>query len=79
VTLDGCYQLPLVSKVRGTSVAWQVLPPADCNRNPPHGPMAAAMARAKGLEYRGYTVVQVGNKGLGGGGKAVKGRCCHTL
>jgi hypothetical protein len=50
--------LPL--KHHGVSVAWQVLPPALCCRNPPYTPTAEAQAARAALQYRGYTVLQVG-------------------
>lgn len=59
VTLDGVARVGLPLKYNGVHVAWQVLPPASCCRNPPHAPTADAQMARWMLQYRGYTVLQV--------------------
>jgi hypothetical protein len=53
VTLDGLERVGMHCKHNGVNVAWQVLPPAWCARNPPHGPTAEAQAHRWALQYRG--------------------------
>ncbi|WIA31546.1 hypothetical protein OEZ86_002437 [Tetradesmus obliquus] len=59
ITLDGVVRVGLPLKHSGVSVAWQVVPPAWCSRNPPYTPTAEAQAQKWALQYRGYTVLQV--------------------
>lgn len=59
ITLDGVERVGLPLKHNGVSVAWQVVPPAWCSRNPPHSPTAEAQMHRWALQYRGYTVLTV--------------------
>ncbi|KAF8070897.1 5-methyltetrahydropteroyltriglutamate--homocysteine methyltransferase [Scenedesmus sp. PABB004] len=59
LTLDGLVRVGLPLKHSGVCVAWQVVPPAWCARNPPYAPTAAAAATRWALQYRGYTVLAV--------------------
>ena len=85
LTMDGSYVVPVSMKHKGLHLAWEVLPPAWCTRNPPYAATAAAVARMKGLKYRGYTVVQVRRRqgfevygGVYGAGNAVSLHCFHV-
>jgi hypothetical protein len=59
ITLDGVVRVGLPLKHNGVSVAWQVVPPAWCCRNPPYTPTVEAQMQKWALQYRGYTVLQV--------------------
>lgn len=54
-----CCALP-PSLPRSVPLHPQVLPPAVCTRNAPHSPTVTAQAHRWALQYRGYTVLQVG-------------------